>query len=129
MVSHRVTAVVACLAVWLASAPPVRADTDSDAPPSDAAALPDTAVMSEAALPTNHGGIPSAEPATTRTPDGWVLTISSKDETLLPVQPLTTALSSRAYVVGGTFMASLSGPEESLVEFWKWVTRSAAAST
>ncbi len=68
--------------------------------------------MSEAALPTNHGGIPSAEPATTRTPDGWTLTISSKDETLLPVQPLTTALSSRAYIVGGTFAASLIGPGE-----------------
>jgi hypothetical protein len=100
MVSHRVTAVVACLAVWLASAPPVLADTDSGEPPS------------EAALTTNHGGIPSAEPVSARTPDGWTLTISSKDETLLPVQPLTTALSSRAYVVGGTFMASLVGSEE-----------------
>ena len=65
-----------------------------------------------AALPIDHGGIPSAEPATTKTPDGWTLTIFSKDETVLPVQPLTTALSSRDYMVGGTFAATLVGPEE-----------------
>ena len=63
-----------------------------------------------AALPIDHGGIPSAEPATTKTPDGWTLTIFSKDETVLPVQPLTTALSSRDYMVGGTFAATLVGP-------------------
>lgn len=111
MVPHRVTAVLACLAVCVASAPPAFADSDSDASVETVAA-PESNVSSDAALPIEHGGIPSAEPVVTRTPDGWTLTVSSKDETLLPVQPLTTALSSRAYVVGGTFMASLSGPEE-----------------
>jgi MspA len=46
------------------------------------------------------------------TPDGWTLTLSSKDETALPVAPLTTAVSSRDYIVGGTFLGSLVGPDE-----------------
>jgi len=90
----------------------MRADTDPDTSPAETVAAPDSAVSTEAALPTDHGGIPSAEPATTRTPDGWMLTIFSNHETLLPVPPLTTALSSRDYVVGGTFAASLVGPGE-----------------
>jgi hypothetical protein len=37
------------------------------------------------------------------------LTVSGKDETQLPVSPLTTALSSREYLVGGTFTGSIKG--------------------
>jgi len=57
--------------------------------------------------------MPSAAPATTKTPDGWTLTLSSKDEMMLPVAPLTTAVSSREYLASGTFNGALSGPGDS----------------
>ena len=61
--------------------------------------------------PPADGAVPSGEPATISTPDGWILTIGAKDEAHLPVQPLTTAVSSREYLSSGTFVASLAGPE------------------
>ena len=54
----------------------------------------------------------SSPPATTTSPDGWTLTLSAKDETQLVVAPLTTALSSREYAVGGTFEGTLAGPDD-----------------
>jgi hypothetical protein len=41
-----------------------------------------------------------------------VLSPSANEETQLPIPPLTTALSSRDYIVGGTFNGSLSAPEQ-----------------
>jgi hypothetical protein len=38
-----------------------------------------------------------------------VLTVVAKDETQLPVAPLTTATSSREYLVGGTFTGTVTG--------------------
>ncbi len=43
------------------------------------------------------------------TPDGWTVTVAGKNETMLPVAPLTTALSSREYIVGGSFVGAVSG--------------------
>jgi len=57
------------------------------------------------------GRVESTPPAVLNTPDGWTLTLSAKDETHAPVAPLTTALSSREYVVGGIFTGSLAGPD------------------
>lgn len=54
----------------------------------------------------------SGEPATVTTPDGWTLTLGARDESQIPVSPLTTATSSREYLASGTFAATLSGPEE-----------------
>ncbi|HUL98975.1 MAG TPA: MspA protein, partial [Mycobacterium sp.] len=79
----RVAAVLACMVVPLALAPPVLADPDPAPPPADAAAAAPEGAP-EAAPPPDDGRIASAAPATTKTPDGWTLTISSKDETLLP---------------------------------------------
>ena len=56
--------------------------------------------------------VESSPPATTKSPDGWTLTVSAKDETQRVIQPLTTAVSTREYEVGGVFNASMSGPEE-----------------
>ena len=56
--------------------------------------------------------MPSGPPANLETRDGRTLTLSSEDETQVPVPPLTTAVWSRDYIVGGTFAASLSGPDE-----------------
>lgn len=66
-----------------------------------------------AAPPLDDGKVVSAAPVTTKSPDGWTLTISAKEETQTPAAPLTTAISSREYVVGGTFNGALNGPGES----------------
>ncbi|MCV7431243.1 MspA family porin [Mycolicibacterium bacteremicum] len=62
--------------------------------------------------PLPHGSVSSPPPVTTRTPDGWTLTLSAADETQLVRAPLTTAISSRSYVVGGTFRGNITGPAD-----------------
>jgi hypothetical protein len=62
--------------------------------------------------PVDEGHVESTPPAVTETPDGWQLELSAKDETQAPIPPLTTALSSREYVVGGTYTGSLRGPDD-----------------
>ena len=59
--------------------------------------------------PVDTGVVASEEPATVTTPDGWTLTVAAKDESELPVAPLTTAVSSREYLVGGTFTGTVTG--------------------
>jgi len=75
--------------------------------PLHAAAEPQPGVVPAPA----EGAVPSAAPATTVTPDNWTLTVSADDETQVAGPPLTTALSSREYVVGGVFSASMLGPD------------------
>lgn len=55
--------------------------------------------------------VESTPPANLKTPDGWTLTVSAADETQAVVPPLTTAVSSREYVVGGTYRGAMSGPD------------------
>src|SRR5689334_21782483 len=64
-----------------------------------------------AAAPPADGRVPSADPVTLNTPDGWNLALGAKDEALIPIAPLTTAVSSREYLASGTFVASLKGSE------------------
>ena len=97
---RRAAAIAACLVMSVGLAPSASADADQDPAPADAAPAAD------------DGRVPSGPPANLQTRDGWTLTLSSEDETQVPVAPLTTALSSRDYIVGGTFTASLSGPDE-----------------
>ena len=59
--------------------------------------------------PADTGAVPSEVPGIANTPDGWTLEVSAKDETQLAVAPLTTALSSREYLVGGTFTGVVKG--------------------
>ncbi len=87
----------------LLSAAPAWADPDAAAPD---AAQP---VAAAADPPVDDGRVESTGPATTKSPDGWTLTISAKDEVQMPVAPLTTAISSREYVVGGVYNGALSG--------------------
>lgn len=68
-------------------------------------------VAGDAAPPPPEGAVPSTPPVHTETPDGWTLTLSARDETQAVIPPLTTALSSREYVVGGTFSGDLAGPD------------------
>jgi hypothetical protein len=78
----------------------------------DPGLAPDAVAPGDPAVPVDPGLVESAEPATTQSPDGWTLKISAKDETQVNVAPLTTAISSREYVVGGVFNGALTGPGE-----------------
>ncbi|MGV0837815.1 MspA family porin [Mycolicibacterium thermoresistibile] len=87
----------------------------ADHPPEDLPAedLPPEAeeLPPEAAEPADPAAVVSTPPATVTTPDGWVLNVSAKDETQTPIHPLTTALSSREYEVGATFVGEITGPD------------------
>ena len=56
-----------------------------------------------------EGAVPSAPPGVLDTPDGWHLEVVGSNETQLPVAPLTTAISSREYLVAGTFTGKITG--------------------
>ncbi|TFV56986.1 MspA protein [Mycobacterium sp. PS03-16] len=88
---------------------PVTASAQPDVEPVVADAPAPGAVPPPPPLP--DGAVVSTPPVTTDTPDGWTLTLSARDETQAVSNPLTTALSSREYVVGGTFAGELTGPE------------------
>jgi hypothetical protein len=80
-------------------------DTAETAPAPPEGALPDGA-------PPPVELVESSPPATSKSPDGWTLTVSAKDETQRVIQPLTTAISTREYEVGGLFNAKMEGPDE-----------------
>jgi hypothetical protein len=90
---NRVAALASCMLIPVGAAPLAAAQPP---PPPD---LP----------PPDNGVVASAPPGVVTTPDGWVLTVVAKDETQLPVAPLTTAVSSREYLVGGTFTGTVTG--------------------
>jgi MspA protein len=92
--------VVTCaLATPIASADPEVEPVAADAPAPEAA-------------PVDDGRVESSPPKTTTSPDGWTLTVSARDETQRVTAPLTTAISTREYEVGGIYSGSLVGPEE-----------------
>jgi hypothetical protein len=94
---------------------PASADPEPDpvvVDTSDPAATPAPVDPAAAQLP-DDGRVASTPPATLTSPDGWVLKVSAKDEKQLAIAPLTTAISSREYEVGGIFNGSMSGPGES----------------
>ncbi|WP_374110390.1 MspA family porin [Mycolicibacterium sp. F2034L] len=59
--------------------------------------------------PAPSGAVPAGNPGVLDTPDGWHIEVSARDEAQLPVAPLTTAVSSREYLVGGTFIGAVTG--------------------
>jgi MspA len=97
MVVRRAAVVAVGLAMLVTTAPSTSADPEVDpaatAPPAD-------------------GRVASNPPATLNTPDGWTLGLGAKDESQVPVAPLTTAASSREYLSSGIFVGSLIGPEQ-----------------
>ena len=99
VVVRRAAVLAVCLIMSVTIAPSAGADPDSEPAPPDAAAPAD-------------GRVPSADPAILSTPDGWRLALGAKDEMQVPVAPLTTAVSSREYLSSGTFVGSLTGPEQ-----------------
>jgi hypothetical protein len=89
-----------CIAIPVGAAPLAQAD-----PPA-----PDPAVPVNATNPLPpEGAVPSAPPGVLNTPDGWHLEVVGSNETQLPVAPLTTAISSREYLVAGTFTGKITG--------------------
>lgn len=64
------------------------------------------------APPIDDGRVVSAQPATMTASDGATLTVSAQDEIQQPVAPLTTAISTREYDVGGVFRGSVTGASE-----------------
>ncbi len=102
---HRLAIVATvCTLTPLGAAPLALAD-----PPADPPAVP----VADAGPPPDNGVVASEVPGIAHTPDGRTLTVAAKDETQLPVAPLTTSLSSREWLVGATFtgggMADVSG--------------------
>ncbi|WP_018600091.1 MspA family porin [Mycobacterium sp. 155] len=96
---HRFGIPAAALLVAVAAAPPALADPPAAA---DTAPAPDAAAP-DAGPPPDTGAVISGPPGIAHTPDGRTLTVTAKDETQLPIAPLTTSLSSREWLVGATF--------------------------
>jgi MspA len=98
--------VVTCgITAPIASAEPETEAVSVEAPAAEAAPPPQ-------AGPVDDGRVESSPPKTTHSPDGWTLTMSARDETQRVTAPLTTAISTREYEVGGIYSGSLVGPEE-----------------
>jgi len=99
--------VVTCvLFTPIASAEPEVEPVAADAPPAEVVPPPPEGA------PVDDGRVESSPPKTTNSPDGWTLTVSAKDETQRVIAPLTTAISTREYEVGGIYSGLLTGPEE-----------------
>jgi len=80
--------------------PPIPPAPAQPADPASAPAVP------EAAPPPDTGVVASGPPGIAETADGRTLTAPAESETQLPVVPLTTALSTRGWMVGATFTGS-----------------------
>ena len=100
MLPRFATAAALCMLIPMGASPLALAD------PADPAAPP---VVDTGAPPPDNGIVASEVPGIAKTPDGRTLTVAAKDETQLPVAPLTTSLSSRDWLVGGTFTGETTG--------------------
>ena len=103
--NHMMRAAAIAAAALMASVAPAWADP---ADPAGPAVQPVAAP--EGPPPVNDGKVASSPPETTKSRDGWTLTVSAKDEVQRAVAPLTTALSTREYEVSGIFNGSVKGP-------------------
>lgn len=103
---YAMLAAAICVLLPMGTAPAALADPNAPAqpvsnpvpppPPADGAVPPD-------------GAVPSAPAGVLDTPDGWHLSVVGSNETQLPVAPLTTAITSREYLVAGTFTGTVTG--------------------
>jgi hypothetical protein len=98
---------VVCMAIPVGTAPVALADPPPPAP--DPAIQPAADPAGPPPPPVDTGAVPSAAPGILDTPDGWHLSVVGSNETQLPVAPLTTAISSREYLISGTFVGTISG--------------------
>ena len=104
---HRIaTQFGVCLLIATATAPQCLADPPA-VPPGDPVVAP--VANSEPAPAVPNAPMPSGTPGTLTTPDGWVLSISAKNESIEPVASLTNSPWSREYLVDGTFQGTVTG--------------------
>jgi len=61
--------------------------------------------------PIDDGKVVSGPPTTMKATDGATLTMSASDEIQKPISPLTTAISTREYEVGGMFRGAITGSD------------------
>ena len=103
---HRISCLLGIgLVVATATAPHALADPATDPPIQPAA---NTAPAPPA--PGAPGApIASASPGTLTTPDGWVLTVQARNESMEPVSSLTNSPWSREYLVDGSFEGTVTG--------------------
>jgi len=80
----------------------------AEPPPSDPPAQPAGNPAPPAPAPLS-APIVSAQPGTLTTPDGWVLTVSARTESLEPVASLTNSPWSREYIADGSFEGKVTG--------------------
>lgn len=97
---HAVVCVAVCTLVGSGGTP----QSHADPPPG-----PSVVDAGDTTAPTGSGAVPSGPPGVANTPDGRTLTVAATDETQLPVSPLTTALSARDWLVGGTITGTVTG--------------------
>ena len=108
---HRIAAAATGFLLAIGTAPVVLADpADPAVPPAPGAAeVVPVANATPPAPPVDTGVVASEVPGIAKTLDGRTITVSAKDETQLPIPPLTTSLSSRDWLVGGTFLGNTTG--------------------
>jgi hypothetical protein len=99
MLNRFATVAAVCMLVPVGTAPIALADDDP--PP----AVP----VSDAGPPPDTGVVASGPPGVAHASDGRTLTVLAKDETQLPIAPLTTSLASRDWLVGATFTGTGMG--------------------
>ncbi|HEX3286867.1 MAG TPA: MspA family porin [Mycobacterium sp.] len=99
MLNRLATVAAVCMLVPVGTASVALAD---DPPPP---AIP----AGDVGPPPDNGVVASGPPGIANTSDGRTLTVVAKDETQLPIAPLTTSLSSRDWLVGATFTGSGMG--------------------
>ena len=75
------------------------ADSGAPPPPGD-----------QSVPPVDDGRVESTPPVTTKSPDGWTLSVSAHDETEMPVPSLTNEAATREFIVGGVFNGSVHAP-------------------
>jgi hypothetical protein len=99
------TLAAVCMLIPVGTAPLALADP----PPDPAVPAVPADPAGDDGPPPDTGVVASADPGVVTTPDGWVLTVVASNESQLPIAPLTTAVSSREYLVAGTFTGTVTG--------------------
>jgi hypothetical protein len=84
----------------------------AEGPPGPPGAPDPAGPPADGAPVVDDGKVVSAPPATMTANDGTTLTVSASDEVQMPVAPLTTAISTRDYDVGGVFRGSVTKSSE-----------------
>lgn len=108
---YRLAAAATGFVLVLGAAPVALADPADPAvppPPGAAEVVPVVNATPPAPL-VDTGAVASEVPGIAKTLDGRTITVAAKDETQLPIAPLTTSLSARDWLVGGTFTGNTTG--------------------